>query len=388
MATIKVMLRTAHLSKEGTHPIVIRITAGLKQRLIPVGYKVRKNEWKGKEVSSRHPDYVIINSAIATKEAEIKKYLAECSMAGKPIRLDLIGTKNTSYSFSQYLLHRAAQYKSKGKIVMWRKLDRFKRELQECFGAEVFFDDIDQDKLRTYENWLIQKNNVENTRAKKFKFLRQFFQGAMDEGKVIGVNPFKLYKIASKPVNKEKLTAEEIKKIEELQITPGAVNDARNLFLFSYYTKDARFENCIMIKHSDIKDGRIYFRTNKGNKFISVKIHERLQVIIEQYPGSGFIFPFVEEAPESPDQHLKLVDSRNVIINRNLKVVAGLAKIDKHLTFHIARHTFAFLLKQKTQSIHVIQDSLGHSDARTTQMYLKSLDDEVLDIEMEKLYGA
>jgi len=75
------------------------------------------------------------------------------------------------------------------------------------------------------------------------------------------------------------------------------------------------------------------------------------------------------------------------MVNRDLKTIAALCNIKKNLTFHMARHTFADHLKQTSTSIHVIQDSLGHSDARTTQMYLTSLGDERLDKEMDKLYG-
>lgn len=56
------------------------------------------------------------------------------------------------------------------------------------------------------------------------------------------------------------------------------------------------------------------------------------------------------------------------------------------LRFHMARHTFAFHLKKKTDNIHIIKDSLGHSRSYTTELYLQALDDERLDEEMDKLY--
>jgi integrase/recombinase XerD len=67
--------------------------------------------------------------------------------------------------------------------------------------------------------------------------------------------------------------------------------------------------------------------------------------------------------------------------------VAQLAGITLNLSFHISRHSFAWHLKQTTDNIHVIQDSLAHSRSATTEIYLKALDDEALDPEMEKLYG-
>jgi integrase len=127
---------------------------------------------------------------------------------------------------------------------------------------------------------------------------------------------------------------------------------------------------------------------NKGKKFGSVKIHGRLQAIIDQYPGdSEFLFPYIKELPAGKKEYIKKLDSLNVVVNRNLKIVADLAGIEKELTFHIARHTFAFHLKKKTDSIHVIKDSLGHSRSNTTEQYLQALDDEYLDKEMDKLYG-
>jgi integrase len=127
---------------------------------------------------------------------------------------------------------------------------------------------------------------------------------------------------------------------------------------------------------------------NKGKKFISVKIHPRLQHILDQYKGKGIIFPFLSDIPEDPEEFLKAVDSQNVIVNRNLKVLAGICEIGKKLTFHMARHSFAQHLKKNKADIYTIQESLGHSDIRTTQIYLESLGDEALDKEMDKLYGA
>lgn len=270
---------------------------------------------------------------------------------------------------------------------MRRKVERFAKELRLCFGREVFFEDMTPDNLRELENWQIDQENVENTRHKKFKFLDEFYGQAIAEGKAPASNPFNKHKIVTKPVKKEKLTDKEIKAIENLQLKPGAVNDARNLFLFSFYFKGMRFGNCIMLRREGVRDGRVYIRTSKGGKYISIKIHSRLQAILDIYPEGEFVFPFVDNEPEDPEEYLKLVGSRNTIVNRNLKIVAALAEIKKELTFHTARHTFAYLLKQKTHSVLVIQDALGHSDSRTTEQYLKALDDEILDPEMEKLYG-
>lgn len=406
MATVKPLLYTKYQSKDKTYPVIVRVREGKQTRDIPTGWKITEKYWKGTQVGSGHPDAIYINSKIAEIESQAKAYIADCKLKNRPIKLDLIGQQRASYSFNAFLLHRAKQYAAAEMYVMEAKVRRFDREFRVCFtpgltfddldedtrlkrplrGNETYFDDINQDLLRVYETFLINQGNVNNTRHKKFEFLGKFYTEAVNDGKAQEPNPFKLYKIQSKPVRKEKLTEEELKAIEALQLKPGPVNDARNLFLFSYYCKGARFENCITAKRLDVVNDRVMFRTNKGNKYISVKIHTRLQAIIDTYIGD-FLFPFIKAMPAGKKEYKKKIDSLNVIVNRNLKIVADLAGITKALTFHIARHTFAFHLKKKTDSIHVISDSLGHSRSQTTEIYLQSLDDEYLDKELDKLYG-
>lgn len=409
MATVKPLLDTRYQSKDKTYPVIVRVRHGSQTpRDFTTSWKIEEKFWKGDQVSGKHPDASIINARIMDLVSQAKQYISECQLRNRPIKLDLIGKQHNSYSWNQYLLHRAKQYAAKEMIIMERKVRRFDREFRvfntpgltykdllddekmkrPLRGNELFFDDLTADLMRNFEAFLIKQGNVNNTRHKKFEFLGKFYTDAMNEGKAEGPNQFKLYKIQQKPVKKEKLTETEVKAIEELQLKPGAVNDARNLWLFSYYCKGNRFETCITCKRDMITNGRVIIKMNKGEKFMSVKIHSRLQAIIDQYAGdSEFLFPYIKELPAGKKSYIDKIDSLNVVVNRNLKIVAELAGIEKVLTFHIARHTFAFHLKKKTDSIHVIKDSLGHSRSNTTEQYLQSLDDEILDKEMDKLYG-
>jgi integrase len=408
MPTIKPLLDTRYQSKDKTYPVIVRIRHKSKVREIATGWKIQEKFWKDKEVSGKYPDAAIINSRIAEIVSQANNYFAECQLQKKNIHLELIGAQRSSYSWNEYLLHRAKQYGQKEMIIMERKVRRFDREFRvfntpfltykdlledeeagrPLRGNELYFDDLTGDLMRNFEAFLIKQGNVNNTRHKKFEFLGKFYADAVNEGKAEGPNQFKLYKIQQKPVKKEKLTEAEVKAIEDLKLKPGAVNDARNLWLFSYYCKGNRFETCITCRRDMIVNGRVIFKMNKGEKFVSVKIHSRLQVIIDQYAGDSiFLFPYIKELPAGKKEYIKKIDSLNVIVNRNLKIVADLAVIEKDLTFHIARHSFAIHLKRKTDSIHVIKDSLGHSRSSTTEQYLQALDDEHLDKEMDKLYG-
>lgn len=388
MPTVKAVLNTrpSAQNKDGSFPIVIRIRDGNKVREIPTKKKVAEKYWTGSEVSRKHPDAAVINSIIFSMISEAKTFIATAQLQKKTVRIELIGKERDSFSFNEFLEHKRKQYVQKEQHVIARKVRRFDVDLKDCFSREIYFDDLTADLLHDFEAYLIKKGNVNNTRHKKFKFLQELYTQAVETGKANLPNPFKAYKIVKKPVKKDKLTKEEISKIESLDLQLGAVNDARNLFLFSYYCKGVRFENCLTVKRSDIKNERIYFRSNKGNKFISVKLHARLKAIIDQYDCAEFVFPFITSLPDTKLKYLELISSKNVVVNRNLKTVAALAELPINLTFHIARHSVAYHLMEHA-SIHVIKETLGHSDYRTTEIYLKELGDTVIDRDMEKLYG-
>lgn len=378
MATINVLLNLRRADKDGKYPIIIRALNGKDKKDIGTGYKILPTQWKDGKVV-KHPDALVMNAGIEARRAELTRKLYELGIGGRRLRLELIDKPVTSHSFIDYLNHRAADYLARQKRTMEIKTKRFAKELGMCFGS-VHFEDIDMDWIRKLDTWLIGQKNTVNTRHKKFEFYSSFYSAAIDEGKADGPNPFKKFKINKVPVKKEKLNLEELKRMEALPLADGAIKTARDLFLLSFYAKGLRFENCVTIKPADIRDGRIYWTGNKSGKHLSVEIHPKLQSIIDRLD-----LPYVV-----PDGDLwkqkKQIESFNVVVNRNLKHVAALAEIPFNLTFHISRHSFAYQLKTKSNNIHVISEALGHSDQRTTMIYLKALDDHAIDGDVAKVY--
>jgi len=233
MATAKAVLKTDYKSKDETYPLKIRLQQNNLIKYYNTGYKLTKKQLIN-GVVKRHPDTDVINNIISDLLNKAKKYFADCAINGRPVNLDKIFIKTTSTNFADYLLHRAGQYKEKGKIIMWQKLSRYEKELNECFDNKLFLDEVNADSLRTLESYLVKNGNHANTISKKFKILGQMFQAAVNEGLHSGVNHFKQYKIQTYPARKEKLSLDEIKAIEELELT-GPYHDARNLFLFAYF---------------------------------------------------------------------------------------------------------------------------------------------------------
>lgn len=67
------------------------------------------------------------------------------------------------------------------------------------------------------------------------------------------------------------------------------------------------------------------------------------------------------------------------VINRKLKEIAGLADISVPLSMYCARHSWASAAKSKNVPISVISEGMGHDSEMTTQIYLASLDNSLID---------
>lgn len=384
------MKATAYLDeritrKSGLYPIYVRITDKGKTKMVKTGFSIEPRYWAENAVKKTHPQASIINAIITDIIADVSRSAAEAQLKGRPFKLNLAGTGKSSHSFIEYIFKRGDDYEKRAMPVMVAKCRKMINELKTVFG-EVYFDEINIDSLRKLEHHMIHIGNSQNTRHIKFKFYRSMMEGAIKEGIWTGANIFKQYDIKKTSVVKERLTTEEIQRIEKLELC-GDLGMARDIFLFSFYCKGQRFGDCLLLERKNIKDGRIYFITDKVGKAVSVKIHERLQKIIDKYPTGKYLFGYIKKDPKDAFEKLRIVGIYNAIVNRYLKIIAGLAEINKKLSMHIARHSFASQLMDVTDSIHVIKEALAHSNYRTTELYLKSLDNNFIDKEMDKLYG-
>jgi hypothetical protein len=142
MATIKAILNTKYQSKDNTYPIVIRIIDGDKQKLHPIGYKVKEKHFEKGQVTQKHPDCDIINSVIDDEVLKAKKYFADCRIKNIPVDMDLVFKEIKSHSFTGYLKHRAKQHKDAGQVEMEYKVDRYVKELDWCFEREIFLNEF------------------------------------------------------------------------------------------------------------------------------------------------------------------------------------------------------------------------------------------------------
>ncbi|MEJ7694976.1 tyrosine-type recombinase/integrase [Daejeonella sp.] len=182
------------------------------------------------------------------------------------------------------------------------------------------------------------------------------------------------------------LVAVEVKILESLELE-GYQRHAVNLWLLSFYFAGMRLSDVLTMKWSAFHDGRIYYAMNKNLKADSIRIPEKAWSIIQQYkndpPKHGFVFPELKVLDVlDPYEVQRKISFAGKRLEGNLKEIAKANGIDKKLSMHIARHSFAQIAGDKI-SIQVLQELYRHSNITTTISYqgnfVKEKTDNALD---------
>jgi len=291
-------------------------------------------------------------------------------------------------SFFKFAYDFIEQFNNSDQFNTFRSYETKLNKIRKFTGADIKLTDITTEWLRNYETHLKELGNGEGTRWCDLKTIRAILNGAIREDKLpITANPFLKYKIKTSSGSKARLNESDIEKLRNTTLI-GAHAEARDLFLLSFNLRGARISDMLSITGGNISDGRITFSMAKTGREMSIKLTTEAVSIIDRYNKPGKLFSFLKDG----DTELKVrIGGATAYINRLLKEVADTCKINKVLTTHVARHTWSQLAKNKGVASAHIQNSLGHSSLRTTEIYLRDLDnndlDAVNDIVTGKLYN-
>ncbi|MFC2090898.1 site-specific integrase [Bacteroidota bacterium] len=214
------------------------------------------------------------------------------------------------------------------------------------------------------------KNCNNNTASKYIRNLKKIVNLAVKNEWLLK-DPFDKYSVKINPVQRDFLSEQELFSIENLEIAIDRLDMVRDTFVFSCYTGYAYVDVAKLTRNNLRKgiDGDlwVYLNREKTSTKSNVPLLPKAIEIIEKY----------EDHPVADEKGTLLPVFSNQNLNAYLKEIAILAGIDKHLTFHLARHTFATLMLTKGVSIETVADMLGHKDIRTTQIYAKVVETKV-----------
>ena len=379
-ATVEVVCYKSKPLKDGTFPLMLRVTKDRKRKYVSLGLSLHEKFWdfeKGKP-KRNCPNKEQIERLIAAKTAEYNDLIVEMT------------AQQREYTVETLVSHFHNQVRCATVVELYDKLiDDMKRggklgnagvykysrtSLLKFTGQrlQIPFSDIDAVWLRRYENWLRTSDCGDTTISQLFRTLRSVFNKAVELQLVKrDYYPFDAYKVSKFDTRTKKraIAKEDVRKVIALDLSQGYPSErlARDIFVFSYFGAGINFADIALLKYGNVRDGRVQYVRKKTGKPINFLLTEEMRNIIVKYQRQGqtdedYIFPILDRRVHRTEQQ-RYDRTHKVLTNTNrwLRKIGQRVGIE-HLTTYVARHTFATVLKRSGVNIAIISESLGHSD--------------------------
>jgi integrase/recombinase XerD len=400
MASIKILLRTSKINLQGEAPLCIRITKNRTSKFVFLDYRIKPEFWNEEEkcVRKSHPNAARINNYILQKlseaSAQAMKMETEKNFVSPTSLKETIKGKS-AVEFFPYADRFAASFEATGKIGTHRRAKSVINKLRDYVkGRKLFFDNITVTFLREYEYYLLSKVDAEKKKKKNkvntvhanFRLLRTIFNNAVREDLIpVEINPFNKIKLKSEQTQRAYLTEEELNKIDELHLEESyMINHHRNIYIFAAWTGGLRISDILQLRWKNFDGEKITIKIHKTQTPLSIKLPERALQIVNSYRkencnGNDFIFPLLKICPDekNPETIHCAISSASAYTNKNLYKIAELAGIEKHISFHTSRHTWATRALTKGMRIEHVSKLMGHAAIKETQIYAKIVNAEL-----------
>lgn len=388
MTSIKVKFRpSSTIGKEGT--IYYQIIHKRVIRQLKTDYRIYADEWDEANdtvvvaAGSRSGIVLSVKERITRDIQRLKAITGRLESHGNGFTADDIvaGYRESAKEASFFVF-------MEGVIARLKQLDKVRTAenytatlnsfVRFCGGKNILSDEISSDLMMEYEAYLKAQGITMNTVSFYMRILRAVYNRAVEKGLTEQRNPFRhVYTGIDKTV-KRAVPMKAIRRIKNLDLSMKPTLDfARDMFMFSFYTRGMSFVDMAYLKKKDLQNGILTYRRRKTGQQLFIRWEECMQEIIDKYPDchTDYLLPVIRRHEEVQSQY------RNALrlINNKLKEIAVLAGLQANLTMYVSRHSWASIAKSKNIPLSVISEGMGHDSEATTQIYLASLDCAMID---------
>jgi site-specific recombinase XerD len=395
-STFKVLfyVKRNAIRKDGKMPIVARITVdghvaqfNTKLEIQPDNWSVKMGRAIGQSSDSKKLNALLneINASVHKNYHELRH--RDNYVTAEKVKNEFLGiSDNFETLLDIFQKHNEDTLKLVGiskSAATYQKYEVTRKHLQKFLLLKYKLADISLKEIKhmflcDFEIYLLTTAGCNaNTTAKFMQFFKRIILIARNNG-LITIDPFANYKIRLAKVDRGYLPQEDIEKLLKKQFSTKRLELVRDIFVFSCFTGLAYID----VKNLTDKsvrtsfDGKLWIMTKrqKTNVQSNILLLDVPKMILEKYKG------------KSPDNKLLPILS-NQKMNAYLKEIGDLCEIDKELTFHLARHTFATTVTlAKGVPIETVSKMLGHTNIKTTQIYARITDSKISN-DMQELAG-
>lgn len=381
---------------DGKHSIIIQFIKNRKNTSKALGKSCNYEDWSfdTDRVKNTYPKHKQLNKFIEKYSTILDSAINEFELNDQEFTVEELiysisqqKTKAEKITFTKFHEQHIEELKKADKLTSAKIEAETLRSIQKFYKKDIIeFKDITPDFLFRYEAFLRGNKNKDSTIGIRLRTFRALFNKAIDrELTTQKLYPFDKFKVSKiKDVSKKEFLDEnEIQSFKNYEAESPLLIFAKEIFLFSYYSRGINFIDIMLLKKSDRSGDTVSYIRRKTGVNVSFKLNDFTKNIIAKYSNktsSPFLFSFVNPVDPSEsylqNRKRKLLSER---VNTPLKTIMKDLEIRKNITYYCARHSFATQLKFNNISVDIIKEALGHKDIKSTMAYLNTLPSKKLD---------
>lgn len=251
-----------------------------------------------------------------------------------------------------------------------------------CNGKEIGFEDFTVETVERYNSYLMSKKLSRNSVSFYMRILRAVYNKAIRLGYARQCNPFRYVFTGVDSTHKRAVDESFIKDVIQLDLEMSSgLNFAKDIFLFSFYTRGMAFVDIAYLRKTDIYNGMLTYKRHKTSRQMIVRIEPCIENIIMKYasvsPDSPYVFPILSGKDEAELHNSYLSGLR--LYNRRLSELTKMMGKSEKLTSYTPRHSWANIAYKYNIPLSVISSGMGHSSERTTLIYIASIENAIID---------
>ena len=339
MATVKVKFRTSSVDrKEGT--LYYQVIHNRVVRQISIGYKIYPMEWdvvEGRILFQAACDkgrfcYLqSLDARLKSDVARLNDILSRLAYAGSPFTSDDVVAlfltsfgKDGFFSFCKRLIAQMRQVgKQRTAETYTTALNSFIR-FRNIHG-DIPLDELDVNLMMEYESYLKSNGICPNSSSFYMRNLRAMYNRAVEQELTMQRHPFKhVYTGIDKTV-KRAVSAKIIRQIRDLELMPS-MDYARDMFMFSFYTRGMSFVDMAYLKKKDLQNGVLTYRRQKTHQLLFIKWEKPMQEIVDKYDTSGspYLLPIIRNVGKDDWRQYK---NAAHLVNSKLNILSSSSPI-------------------------------------------------------------
>lgn len=363
--SIKIVRRTDKQNAKGENPLILQIIINSRSKKIGLKESIDPKFWDDKNSKAIGKGFKSLNVKLNKIKSDLEGHCSLKEAGGVSITFDLIDRyfKGKSDNDFYQLFDEIVEAKGLKEATSY-KYSLLRKRLK-SYKSNIYTSDIDYNFVKGFDSYLKKLELKEGGAVYNMHKCLKSIINQIYLMQKINFSPYNNFKFKGPKVNDEFLNEEEVVRLRNLELDEEQIKKyklTKDMFLFSCYT-GLRFSDCdqLLVKNVDLNNSVISIVQKKTDDILKVPFSAQAKKVLCKYiigkKKDEKIFPSIT----------------NQTVNNKLKDLADLAKINKRVHFHLARHTFgSSLVNSYNIPLPLVSKLLGHKNISNTLIYTNS----------------